>query len=288
MTGYGRSIVQRNNIELEIEIKSVNSRYLDTRIYLPRELGSFEYFVRQVISHYISRGTVEVRITFNDLRPATLHLNENKLLKYHELAVKAAELVKSDTQIAMEFLLNEPGVIENDNNLADDPDLHAIFNDALQVASKQAIASMENEGEQIKQILKDSIIKIQNNVDNIKPLVTPFREEMYQNMLTRVKELLSTSYLDNLEQRVAQEIAIYVDKYDIGEELTRLESHYQTFVKSLELDGDVGKTLNFIIQEMQREANTLGSKFSTTRSFPFVLQIKEEIEKCREIVQNVS
>jgi len=288
MTGYGRAIIQQHDIELEIEVKSVNSRYLDTRIYLPRELGSFENFFRQSVSRFISRGTVEIRIIFNDLRPATMHLNENKLLKYHELAAKAAELLQVNTPVAMEFLLNEPGVIENENNLADDPVLHALLTETLHNATNQAISSMENEGEQIKQVLLASLINIQTNVDNIKPLVTPFRDEMYQNMLARVKELLNTTYLDNLEQRVAQEIAIYVDKYDIGEELTRLEGHYTTFIKSLDLEGDVGKTLNFIIQEMQREANTLGSKFSTAKSFPYILQIKEEIEKCREIIQNVS
>ena len=288
MTGFGDAHISKDGIDLDVEIKSINGRFLDLRFILPRELSFFEYKIRKHISNNISRGTVEIRINYNDYREPKLVLDKIKLLKYNELAIQASNLLSSEEVISIEFLLQEPGVIMSENHLEDDPILANILNECLVLSLQKITESMHKEGEQIKSVLQDSMLKIKNIVASIYELCEPFKKAMFENMHKRILELLESYQVENMEQRLMQEVAIYVDKYDVAEELTRLIAHINTFQNTLQEEGDIGKTLNFIIQEMQREANTLGSKFSTPQSFPLILAIKEEIEKCREIVQNVA
>ena len=288
MTGFGSSLINRDNIEIELEIKSINARFLDLRIFLPRELSFYETEIRQHIIGVLSRGTIEVRINFNDYREPKLVLNKTKLLKYNDLAMEAAKLLASEEVVSIEFLLKEQGVIESADRLAEDEMLANVLNEALEQALHRINESMLVEGRQIKQMLIDSMQKIQKALNAISEMCEPFKKELYETMHRHIEELMGTYTKENLEQRLIQELAIYIDKYDIGEELSRLNAHINTFNSTLQGEGDIGKTLNFIIQEMQREANTLGSKFSTAQSFPWILAIKEEIEKCREMIQNVA
>lgn len=288
MTGFGSSLINRDNIEIELEIKSINARFLDLRIFLPRELSFYETEIRQHIIGVLSRGTIEVRINFNDYREPKLVLNKTKLLKYNDLAMEAAKLLASEEVVSIEFLLKEQGVIESADRLAEDEMLANVLNEALEQALHRINESMLVEGSQIKQMLIDSMQKIQKALNAISEMCEPFKKELFETMHRHIEELMGTYPKENLEQRLIQELAIYIDKYDIGEELSRLYAHINTFNSTLQGEGDIGKTLNFIIQEMQREANTLGSKFSTAQSFPWILAIKEEIEKCREMIQNVA
>ena len=288
MTGFGSSLINRDNIEIELEIKSINARFLDLRIFLPRELSFYETEIRQHIIGVLSRGTIEVRINFNDYREPKLVLNKTKLLKYNDLAMEAAKLLASEEVVSIEFLLKEQGVIESADRLAEDEMLANVLNEALEQALHRINESMLVEGRQIKQMLIDSMQKIQKALNAISEMCEPFKKELFETMHRHIEELMGTYTKENLEQRLIQELAIYIDKYDIGEELSRLNAHINTFNSTLQVEGDIGKTLNFIIQEMQREANTLGSKFSTAQSFPWILAIKEEIEKCREMIQNVA
>lgn len=288
MTGYGRSRSSKNNIDIEFEIKSVNSRYLDLRFYLPRDLSFYETNIRKRIPQVLSRGTVEVRLNFSDHREPKLHLDEVKLLKYRDLAAAAAELLNIKSEVSIEYLLQEPGVIDNINNLGDDELLADMLDDTFDDALEMIKCSLEVESAQMRNVLKDAMENIGDACSKVNDMSAPFKKDLFDNMYKRVGELVATYKMDNLEQRIVQELAIYVDKYDIGEEISRIRGHIETFLSTLESATDNGKTLNFIIQEMQREANTLGSKFSTSKSFPLVLIIKEEIEKCREIIQNVA
>ena len=288
MTGFGNALISRDNIDLELEIKSINARFLDLRIFLPRELSFYETEIRRQIIKSISRGAIEVRVNFSDHREPRLVLDKTKLLKYNELAIEAAQLLASEEVISIEFLLQEPGVIESVDRLAEDDILANVLNEALAQALQRIKESMLEEGEQIKQVLCDSMQQIEKAINAVSELCEPFKKELFATMHKHIEELIGSYKVENLEQRLIQELAIYVDKYDIGEELSRLRAHLKTFTSTLQEEGDIGKTLNFIIQEMQREANTLGSKFSTTQSFPWILTIKEEIEMCREIIQNVA
>ena len=288
MTGYGKAKIQKNDMDCEIEIKSINGRFLDMRIYLPREISFFEYPIRQHISKVLSRGTVEIRVTFADRREPALKLNEVKLVKYYELVKQAQALLDIDEDISLEYLLKEPGIIESINNLDEDEQLAELLNQTLDKAIEALELSLRAEASNIKETLKHSSDLMLETLDNIEKEIQPFKEELYSILKHRVTELLSNFNAEMLEQRLVQELAIYIDKYDIQEEISRLKCHINTLLATLEKEEDTGKTLNFILQEMQREANTLGSKFSTARTFTYVLTLKEEIEKCREIVQNVA
>ena len=288
MTGYGKAKIQKNDMDCEIEIKSINGRFLDMRIYLPREISFFEYPIRQHISKVLSRGTVEIRVTFADRREPALKLNEVKLMKYYELVKQAQALLDIDEDISLEYLLKEPGIIESINNLDEDEQLAELLNQTLDKAIEALELSLRAEANNIKETLKHSSDLMLETLDNIEKEIQPFKEELYSILKHRVTELLSNFNAEMLEQRLVQELAIYIDKYDIQEEISRLKCHINTLLATLEKEEDTGKTLTFILQEMQREANTLGSKFSTARTFTYVLTLKEEIEKCREIVQNVA
>lgn len=288
MTGYGKAKIQKNDMDCEIEIKSINGRFLDMRIYLPREISFFEYPIRQHIGKVLSRGTVEIRVTFADRREPAFKLNEVKLMKYYELVKQAQALLDIDEDISLEYLLNEPGIIESINNLDEDKQLAELLNLTLEKAIEALELSLRAEASNIKETLKHSSDLMLKTLDNIEKEIQPFKEELYSILKHRVTELLSNFNAEMLEQRLVQELAIYIDKYDIQEEISRLKCHINTLLATLEKEEDTGKTLNFILQEMQREANTLGSKFSTARTFTYVLTLKEEIEKCREIVQNVA
>ncbi len=288
MTGFGNSKINRDGISLEIEIKSINARYLDQRLYLPRELMFYEETIRRKISGCVSRGTIELRLSYTDHREPKLRLDKNKLLKYHDLAIYASQITGMINEVTLEFLLQEPGVIEIESNLSEDIALRDIMNDAIDQALEKLDRSLSQEASEIKKTLSASLALIETTLADIQNLIEPYKQTLYKRMLTRIEDLVGSYKLENLEQRLVQEIALYVDKYDIGEEISRLNTHIKTFYSTLEQDSDNGKTLNFIIQEMQREANTLGSKFSTSDSFRYVLTIKEEVEKCREIVQNVA
>ncbi len=288
MTGYGVAKAHANDIDLEFELKSINGRYLDLRLYLPREISFFEYTLRQRLAGSLSRGTVEVRASFTDHREPRISLNSTKLEKYHAIVQQAAKVLGKPQDVSLEFLLNEPGIIESVNNLDEDSVLNEMLNKTLDQALQNLVGSLSAEAGSIRQVLRASCERMLEVLAVIEVEIKPYKEELFAGMKTRTAELLNSFGNENLEQRLFQELAIYIDKYDIHEELSRLRSHISTLIGALDKAEDNGKTLNFILQEMQRESNTLGSKFSTAKTYPHILILKEEVEKCREIVQNVA
>lgn len=290
MTGYAKAAVVKNDLSFEFEIKSVNAKHLDIRTYIPRELNWIEPTLRSRISEDIGRGSVEIRISLADHREPQLFLNERKLKKYYELIVNASKALGIESDVSLDSILREPGMIENNANLQEDEPLQMVIKEATDLAIGSFISSTLAEGSAIASVLGSSLETMKQALTSIRDMIDPYRKYLFQDLMARVSDILNAYKIDNLEQRLVQEIAIYIDKYDIHEELTRLDSHIETFLKQLGKDPReaVGKTLQFITQEMQREANTLGSKFSTPDSFKYVLTIKEEVEKCREIVLNVT
>lgn len=288
MTGYGKGKIKNNDFDIDIEIKSVNGKFLDLRMYLPRDVNFFEVIIRKKLSATLTRGSIEIRVSFSDHREPRIQLNSTKLKKYFQIVQEARKELNITKDTDLEFLLGEPGVIETVSSLDDDPALKKGLEDCLDEALSELVASMETEASAMKSTIFSIGEHISGKLMLIESEIQPYKEELFTNMKKRTSDLLQSFNNENLEQRLFQELAIYIDKYDIYEELTRLRSHIITLQKTLDRADDCGKTLNFILQEMQREANTLGSKFSTAKVFPHILYIKEEIEKCREIVQNVA
>lgn len=290
MTGYGKAKFSNQDLDIEIEIKSINGRYLDLKISAPRELNFFENQVRNKVAQHLFRGTVDLRINYSDHREPPIHLDKARLAKYKELIHEAQSFMGVQDDIPLQYILAEPGVIQTLNNLDTDNTLINALESTLNEAINSLLKVTLREGNEIKKEFYKSAVKIHEATTEIQKLIDPFKQELFEKLKQRLDELLSKESREGLEQRLVLETAIYVDKYDIQEELTRLSSHLDMLTQLLDdSDGkEVGKKLNFILQEMQREANTLGSKFSTTQSFKYILVIKEEIEKCREISLNVS
>ncbi len=288
MTGHGLAKHHADDLSLEIELRSINGRFLDLRIYQPRELSFFEHPLRKKLSEVLGRGTVEVRVNFQDHREPRLKLNLPKLRKLQALAQEAGSFLELEDKLPLEFYLKEPGIIESTNDLDEDEELTSILYRVLDEAISRLLSSMKAEASGIHDVIHASCERKLESLDMIEKEILPYKEALFTEMKTRTSELMSSYNHDNLEQRLFQEIAIYIDRYDIHEELSRLRSHIATLLDVLKRDDDNGKSLNFVLQEMQREANTLGSKFSTSKTFTHILVLKEEVEKCREIVQNVA
>lgn len=288
MTGYGKARYNQDGISLEIEIKSINGRYLDLKISAPRELSFYEHTIRTKIGHILPRGSMEVKVNYHDSREPKIQVDSARLKKYHDVLRVALDDVGIAEPIPLQVLLADTDIIYIPNNLDEDALLQRALNETLEHAIDRIMESLYAEGEQIKAEFETSIIKIQDALANIETHIEPYKKELLQRLMQRIAELLDTANMENMEQRMMQEAAIYVDKYDVQEEISRLKSHLQRFSQTIHLENkEVGKTLNFILQEMHREANTLGSKFALIQTFDDILIIKEEIEKCREMSQNV-
>jgi uncharacterized protein (TIGR00255 family) len=288
MTGYGKSAIQRDEYEIEIEIKSVNAKFLDFKCYIPKETNYLELPLRTAVNLNFKRGTIELRLRYVDHTKPDVFVNENKLSVLNDALNRIRTACKTDA-IPLDYILKEYDVIEYKSNLFN---LVQFNKDVIAVAKKaiknQQISAIK-EGISINKNIVNSLLVINNAIEGIDSTIPEFRKQLFEKMKNRILEILPQASGVNIEQRLMQELAIYLDRYDIQEEINRLKEHIDSASKNLKVkaENDMGKTLNFIFQEMHREANTLGSKYSNQLSFNNVLLIKEEIEKCREIIQNV-
>lgn len=288
MTGFGKAALSKDEYEIEIEIKSVNGKFMELKCNIPKDVNYLEPLLRSRISKNYKRGTVDLKLRYIDRTKPEITINENKLAVYSDIMHKVMRSCKTDT-MPLEYMLKEYDIIEYSNNLTDNPQFTKDVLETLNKAIKNQQKGAKKEGLSIKKHIFKSIDCISVAVNGIEVTIPAFRKELFEKMKSRITDLLPQSTNINLEQRLMQELAIYLDRYDIGEEINRLKEHIDTLHKTLadRAANDIGKTLNFIFQEMQRESNTLGSKYSNQHSFSNILLIKEEIEKCREIIQNV-
>lgn len=288
MTGYGKSKLSETYFDIETEIKTVNAKFLDLKLYLPKELNPLEAEIRSLLTRFYPRGTVEVRFKYNDHSEPEIILNEIALKKLLATFDQYQDLKLSE-RIPLEFLIKEYGLIEYKSSLFEREDFADSVIKSLKVAIKAQRKMASKEGRQIKKHFTDAIAKIEVSLQNIEQTIDVYKEKLFTDMKLRLSAILKEVEATSLEQRISQELAFYFDKYDIHEELQRLRTHISKFkeIAHNSLKNDTGKTLGFVFQEMQREANTLGSKFSNPLSFDDVIIIKEEVEKCREMILNV-
>lgn len=286
MTGFGRASLESNGKNYIIEIKTVNNKYSDITVKSPKRLSFMEDRIRKQIANRITRGKVEVSVSFFDFSNKSKNVVLNKEI--------AKEYIKQLKEIADENNLSEnisvveiaklPDIlnsIDSDNN-------EEITSEALQclnMALDSLIEMRKTEGENIKQDLLVRIERVQNLVDKIAENSKGIVEEYVSKLEKRVKEILKTDVVD--ENRIAQEAVIYADKTSIEEELTRLNSHIVQFKELVNSDGPVGKKLDFMIQEMNRETNTIGSKAGSGEITKAVIDLKVELEDIREQIQNI-
>ena len=286
MTGFGRASLESNGKNYIIEIKTVNNKYSDITVKSPKRLSFMEDKIRKQIANRITRGKVEVLVSFFDFSNKSKNVVLNKEI--------AKEYIKQLREIADENNLSEnisvveiaklPDIL---NSIDSDND-EEIASEALQclnMALDSLIEMRKTEGENIKQDLLVRIERVQNLVDKIAENSKGIVEEYVSKLEKRVKEILKTDVVD--ENRIAQEAVIYADKASIEEELTRLNSHIVQFKELVNSDGPVGKKLDFMIQEMNRETNTIGSKAGSGEITKAVIDLKVELEDIREQIQNI-
>lgn len=286
MTGFGRASLESNGKNYIIEIKTVNNKYSDITVKSPKRLSFMEDKIRKQIANRITRGKVEVSVSFFDFSNKSKNVVLNKEI--------AKEYIKQLREIADENNLSEnisvveiaklPDIL---NSIDSDND-EEIASEALQclnMALDSLIEMRKAEGENIKQDLLERIERVQNLVDKIAENSKGIVEEYVSKLEKRVKEILKTDVVD--ENRIAQEAVIYADKTSIEEELTRLNSHIVQFKELVNSDGPVGKKLDFMIQEMNRETNTMGSKAGSGEITKAVIDLKVELEDIREQIQNI-
>ena len=286
MTGFGNASLDNELMKLAVEIKTVNGRFLEIKQIIPNELSTIEFEIEKEIKKVIKRGRVEIKIRYEDKREQNIIININKFKAYIKVYEQAKELIKSKEEIYLPYLLKEKDIMYLEENKIEELKNYIVetIKKALNKQQEMAI----KEGIAMYKFLKDSFQKCIKAINIIKKYVPEHRKELEKKLISNVNDILNAKLNDENMKRLMMEVAFYVDKYDINEEIIRLEEHYNRFEKKLdEKEVVIGKTLNFILQEMHREINTISSKFIYSKAFEHILEIKEEIEKCREIVQNI-
>ena len=287
MTGYGKSILEINARKYQVEIKSLNHRYLDISIRMPKQLSYLEETIKQQISSKISRGKRDVFISWenNSIEGRTIKINTALAKAYIEELRKLAEEENLSDNIEVNDIARYPDVLIVQENQEDE----TIKNEIIEVVNKAVnnlVEMKQNEGIKIAEDLQKRLDYIQEEVNKVKEFSTGLINEYIVKLEERIKELLPNNQEID-KNRLMQEIVIYADKCSIEEEVTRLNSHIGQFKEFLKSDETVGKKLDFIIQEMNRETNTIGSKSNNLNITNGVIDMKTEIENLREQVQNI-
>ena len=287
MTGFGRSTYENDGREYIVEIKSVNNRFNDINIKMPRNLNYLEEKIRKQILNNISRGKVEVSIQLNNNSDLgkKINLNTDIANRYIEELKKLTEETNIIDNINIMDIAKFPDVL----NIKIDEEAEEIIGKELFIALNSAINSLldmrQKEGNKIKVDLENRIDTIKQKIEQISLISAGLVDEYIVKLETRIKELLKTDVVD--ESRLAQEVVIYSDKCSVEEEITRLKSHISQFLNLLNENIAIGKKLDFLIQEMNRETNTIGSKANNLEITNFVVDIKTELENIREQIQNI-
>lgn len=287
MTGFGRAEVMEENRKFTVEIKSVNHRYFDINIKMPKKLGFFESAIRNLLKEYIQRGKVDVFITYEDYNESNVALKYNEEIAKEYLAHlnTMAEQFELQNDITVSKLSKYPEVFTMEEQDVDEKELWTVLEKALRQASEQFVASRITEGENLKKDLVEKLDEMLKCVDFIEERSPQILSDYRSRLEAKVKELLADTQIE--ESRIAAEVTIYADKICVDEETVRLRSHIQGTKDALEEGGSIGRKLDFIAQEMNREANTILSKANDLAISDTGIELKTNIEKVREQIQNI-
>ncbi len=295
MTGYAQARAEHDGWAARVSVKSVNHRFLDLKLRMPEGFDLYELRLRQIVRERIHRGHVEVTVGVEPGKAAPVQVNKDLVQSY----LKAAEALRQETRAATDMdvvaLLRLPGVITGVTTAVPDTEAEQeSLGRVLDAGLREALLKLDDmrraEGKHLVEELRDRLARIAAHVDQVRGLAATLRPAFARRLESRLKELLGGVGID--PARLAQEAALLAERSDISEELDRLRSHLQQFAKLLDGAGELGKKLDFLLQEMHREANTMLSKTPGVESEALAitgvaLEIKSEIEKLREQVQNI-
>ena len=287
MTGFGRCEIMEGSRKYTVEMKSVNHRYLDVSIKMPKKLYMFESAIRSELKNYASRGKVDIFITLEDFSESNAVVKYNRELArdYMSYLEEMAEEFHLDNDVRVSALSRYPEVFTMEEAQTDEEELWKELRKAFQGAAEQFVASRVAEGEQLREDLIEKLDGMLERVSFIEARSPQIVKEYREKLESKVQELLGDVKVD--EARLLTEVAIFADKSCVDEEIVRLKSHVATTKATLISGGDIGRKLDFIAQEMNREANTTLSKSNDLEISNCAIELKTEIEKVREQIQNI-
>lgn len=286
MTGFGKGTAVLDNFRAEAEVKSLNSRFLDISLKLPKNLYQREFEIRDMIKKNIQRGKISVYILIkkDGLDNRFGFLDEDGLSKAVDLLSKIKNKANIKENLSVENLFLLQDLFFTDSAIDPDTEFN-LASEALQKALDDLNEMRKKEGEELVKDLGQRVENIKSAVDKIEKLNQKSIEEYFEKLKSRAAQLLE-EYIED-KQRLNTELALLSERYDITEECVRLKSHSKMFANSLKDSGEAGRKLNFISQEMNREINTINSKTISTEISQIGISVKEELEKIREQLQNI-
>lgn len=287
MTGFGRSEIVKGNRKISVEIKSVNHRYLEAGIKMPKKLNVFESRIRDLLKKYATRGKIDIFINYEDDSESQVNLkfNQNIADEYMAIFNNMSEKYNLKNDMTVGGLARFPEVITMDEVQEDEEELWHFIEEAMKAALEQFVNTRILEGENLKKDLLGKLDHMEELVAFVEKRSPEIMKEYRSKLESKVKELLGDTTID--ESRIATEVIIYADKICVDEETVRLRSHIEHARKCLNEDGGIGRKMDFIAQEMNREANTTLSKANDIEISNAAIDLKTEIEKVREQIQNI-
>lgn len=287
MTGFGRSELVEEDRKITVEMKSVNHRYLDVNIKMPKKLNFFEAAIRNELKDYIQRGKVDIFITYEDYTESNICVKYNREVaaEYMKYLEQMAQDFSLDNDVRVSALSRYPEVLSMEEQTIDEEELWQMLSKAIGNAAEGFVTTRIKEGENLKEDLLAKLDGMLSHVEYITARSPEIIAQYRQKLEDKVKELLDDAQID--ESRLLTEVTIFADKVCVDEELVRLKSHIETMRENLIQGGSIGRKLDFIAQEMNREANTILSKANDLEISNRAIELKTEIEKVREQIQNI-
>ncbi len=287
MTGYGKAEYKNSEFSLTVEIKTVNNKYLDLNPKYPRFMISLDDVIRRSVSNNVKRGKADLFISFEKEGDSLVSLEVDEALAkaYYDASVLISKKLKVKNDLTVSKIMKTPDIIKQAQSDINLEEIAPIIENTIIEACQNLNKMRDFEGEKLKADLLSRVKTIEDTVNKIVEFAPTVQEEYRVKLLERVTEILKQAEVD--EVRLMQETAIFADKSNIDEELTRLGSHISQFRKICESDGEIGKKLDFLLQEFNRESNTICSKSNNINITDNALALKCEIEKVREQIQNI-
>ncbi|MDO5041174.1 MAG: YicC/YloC family endoribonuclease [Peptoniphilus sp.] len=287
MTGYGLGIGSNENVSVKIEIKSVNNRYSDINVKLPKILLYIEDRIKKYIKDRVHRGKIDVfiNVEFLDIKNIRVGVNTALAKEYFEALSSIKRELAFKDEIKLRDIYMMQGVLTNEPEEIDEDIYMGVIEETLQEAVENFIAMRNREGENIKAVFENSLDHIKEIAESIKIKAPSVVEENTKKLKDTIRENVDADKLDL--QRLSTEVAIMCDKLSIDEEITRVFIHLDQFSDIINKTGAIGRKLDFLVQELNREVNTIGSKTTDIEILNSVVELKSEIEKLREQIQNI-
>ena len=288
MTGFGHGEVSNDkNQKVTVEMKSVNHRYCDISLKLPKKLAMFEANIRNIMKEYASRGKIDIYVSYEDLSETavSLHYNQAMAEEYMQVFKKMQEDFNIETKITAEALAKYPEVVTIEEVQQDEEVWWELLEAALRQAAEKFVETRTIEGANLKRDLLGKLDQMAADVTFIEERSPQIIAEYRSKLEEKVKEYLEDSTIE--ENRIAAEVTLYADKIAVDEEIVRLQSHISSMTDVLESDESIGRKLDFMAQEMNREANTILSKSSDVDLADHAIELKTNVEKVREQIQNI-